>query len=251
MEHIKELIFKMGDDAMIIGHRNSEWTGLGPTLEEDIAFSSMAQDKVGHATNLYEMLHESFEEDTPDNIAFNRKADAYKCCHLVEKPIGEFDFSLVRQFLFDHAEMARYQALSNSSYEPLANFAKKIKGEIKYHIFHADTWMTQLGNGSEESKARLQNSLNEAMPLALGIFEPSQFEDQLISEKVFVGEKAIQAIWLANISKVIEHTALTLPDISSMTPSFGGRKGEHTEDLQNLLNEMSELFLQEGPGVAW
>ncbi len=250
MEHIKELLYKMADDALIIGHRNSEWTGLGPTLEEDISFASMAQDKVGHAYNLYQILNEQFSEADPDTLGFKRNESNFKCCHLVEYPIwgagssedGGYDFSLVRNFLFNHAEYIRYTALASSSYQPLANFAKKVKGEIKYHIIHADTWLQQLGNGSEESHARMQASLDEAFPLALGIFEEGDYENKLTSENVFVGEKAIKEQWLAAIQPVIERSNLKMPDARSLEPALGGRKGYHTEYLKPLLDEMTEVL---------
>src|ERR1051325_1087002 len=89
---IKELLYKMADDQLIISHRNSEWTGLGPVLEEDIVFSSIAQDKIGQSLHIYKILNEIGESD-PDNIAFTRNADKFKCCNLVEYPIGEYDFS--------------------------------------------------------------------------------------------------------------------------------------------------------------
>ena len=98
----KDLLYKMADDALIIGHRNSEWTGIGPMLEEDLAFSSMAQDKIGHSQALYRILHETLGEAEPDKLGFMRTEKEFKCCQFVEQPIGEYDFSIVRQFLFDH-----------------------------------------------------------------------------------------------------------------------------------------------------
>src|SRR2546422_1011522 len=97
-EAIKDLLFRMADDALVLGHRNSEWTGLGPILEEDIAFSSMAQDKIGHAQALYIILNEEFGEPIPDKLVYERNEKDFKCCHFVEMPIGEYDFSLVRHF---------------------------------------------------------------------------------------------------------------------------------------------------------
>src|SRR5204862_1478903 len=136
----------------------------------------------------------------PDTLAYTRQEKDYKCCQLVELPIGEYDFSLMRHFLFDHSENLRYELLMNSSFAPLAALSKKIKGELKYHILHADLWITKLGNGTEESHARMQSALNEAMPYALGIFEPSNFEDELISSNAFVGEKKLKELWLERIS---------------------------------------------------
>jgi ring-1,2-phenylacetyl-CoA epoxidase subunit PaaC len=250
MDALKHLIYRMADDALIIGHRNSEWTGLGPVLEEDIAFSSMAQDKIGIANALYTMLHEQLGEKDPDTIAFMRNAKDFYCAHLVELPIGEYDFSLVRHFLYDHAEFLRFEMLQHSTYKPLANLAKKIRGELKYHILHADTWIKRLGNANEESKARMQNALNIAFPYALGLFEPTEYEDQLKQQGIFEGEQALQQQWMTAIQNIISQTELVLPEVSDVTMHYGGRKGFHTEHLQPLLNEMTEVFRLD-PEAQW
>jgi len=161
-EAIKDLLLKMADDALIMGHRNSEWTGLGPILEEDIAFSSMAQDKIGHAQALYSILHEELGEVDPDTLVYTRDEKNFRCCHFVEIPNGEYDFSLVRHFFFDHAELCRYKMLEQSSHERLAALAKKIHGELKYHVLHADTWIRKLGKANEESRARMMSSVKSA-----------------------------------------------------------------------------------------
>jgi ring-1,2-phenylacetyl-CoA epoxidase subunit PaaC len=248
-EAIKELLYKMADDQLILGHRNSEWTGFGPLLEEDIAFSSMAQDKVGQSWQLYKMLTELGESD-PDTVAFMRNAEQFHNSQLVELPNGEYDFSLIRHFLFDTAELIRFEQLSQSTYTPLANLAKKIKGEIKYHNMHAKIWVKQLGSATEETVTRLQNSLDVLMPYALGIFERSPLEEQLIEDKVFVGETAILQEWKTQVEAIIDQTSLTLPDWNTLTPVLGGRKGEHTEHLQPLLDEMSEVFKTD-PTAEW
>ena len=166
-EALKELLYKMADDQLILGHRNSEWTGFGPILEEDIAFSSMAQDKIGQSQQLFKILNGLGESD-PDTIAFMRNADQFHNCQFVELPNGEYNFSLIRHFLFDTAELVRFEALSNSGFEPLANLAKKIKGEIKYHNMHAKIWVKQLGSATKDSIARLQMSLEKSLTICLG-----------------------------------------------------------------------------------
>ena len=238
---LKDLLYKMADDALIIGHRNSEWTGIGPMLEEDLAFSSMAQDKIGHAQALYKILNEVLGEADADTLAFKREEKQFKCCHFVEQPIGEYDFSIVRQFLFDHAELIRYDILTQSSFQPLAQLAKKVKGEIKYHVMHADTFVKQLGNGTEESKARIQSSLNYAWHLALGIFEKSEFENDLIAENIFVGEDELKKRWLEKIIAVMESANLKVPATDEIKIVYGGRKGFHSEYLKPLLDEMCEV----------
>ncbi|KYG82013.1 ring-1,2-phenylacetyl-CoA epoxidase subunit PaaC [Roseivirga ehrenbergii] len=248
-EALKDLLYKIADDQLILGHRNSEWTGFGPLLEEDIAFSSMAQDKVGQSWQIYKLLEELGESE-PDMVAFMRNADQFHNCQLVELPNGEYDFSLIRHFLFDMAEQIRFTHLASSSYEPLSLLAKKIKGEIKYHTMHAKIWMKQLGSATEESVSRLQNSLEEAMPYALGIFEPSKFEAELIKEDIFRGEEVIKEEWIEQISAILKETSLKMPDLNSITPVYGGRYGKHTEHLQPLLDEMSEVFKMD-PTADW
>ena len=246
---LKELLYKMADDQLILGHRNSEWTGFGPLLEEDIAFSSMAQDKVGQSQALYQLLHDLGEAD-PDTVAFMRNADQFHNCKLVELPNGEYDFSLIRHFLFDTAEALRFEMLSQASYEPLAKLARKIQGELRYHTMHANTWIKQLGSATEESITRLQSSLDKAMPYALGIFEESDYEQELIDEGIFKGEQALKEQWLEKIASILNQTQLTLPDITSLSPQYGGRKGQHTEHLQPLLDEMAEVFRID-PSAEW
>jgi ring-1,2-phenylacetyl-CoA epoxidase subunit PaaC len=248
-EILKELLYKIADDLLILGHRNSEWTGFGPLLEEDIAFSSMAQDKIGQSYALYQMLTE-LGEQSPDTIAFTRGANEFHNCQLVELPNGEYDFSLIRHFLFDTADALRWEMLTQSSYEPLAFLAKKIKGELRYHTMHANTWIKQLGSATEESISRLQHSLETAMPYALGIFEESPFEKEIIAQGIFGGEQELKKRWLAKIESVISQTQLHLPDLKNISPVLGGRVGKHSEHLQPLLDEMSEVFKID-PTAEW
>lgn len=248
-EALKDLLYKIADDQLILGHRNSEWTGMGPLLEEDIAFSSMAQDKVGQSLAFYTLLHELGEQD-PDTVAFTRNAEQFHNCQFAELPIGEYDFSLIRHFLFDHAELIRFQMLAECPIEEVAQVARKLKGEVKYHVMHANTWVKQLATANEEANARLQQSLNYALPYALGIFEPSKFENDFIEAGIYPGEKAIENKWKENIAPVLKEAGLNLPDWDSVKPVYGGRYGQHTEHLQPLLSEMSEVFKVD-PTADW
>jgi ring-1,2-phenylacetyl-CoA epoxidase subunit PaaC len=248
-EAIKELLYKMADDLLIIGHRNSEWTGLGPILEEDIAFSSMAQDKIGQSQALFQLLHELGEQE-PDTVAFTRNANQFHNSQFVELPNGDYDFSTMRHFLYDVADQLRFETLATSSYEPLAKVARKIKGEIKYHVFHGNTWITKLGASTEESHARMQTALNEAWNYALGMFEPGAHEAQLIADGVFIGEEALKARWLEQVKVILDKATLTIPSESTWAPVYGGRKGVHTEHLAPLVDEMSEVFRID-PSAEW
>lgn len=248
-EALKELLYKMADDQLILGHRNSEWTGFGPLLEEDIAFSSMAQDKIGHSQALYELLHQLGEPE-PDAVAFTRDASQFHNCQLVELPNGEYDFSLIRHFLYDTAEAIRFELLMQSSFEPLAQLARKVRGELRYHTLHANTWVKQLGRATEESIARLQHSLDYTLPFALGIFEKSRYEKEIIADGIFAGEEQLRATWQARVEQILKETSLRLPSWDSIQPKVGGRNGVHTEHLQPLLDEMGEVFRID-PTAEW
>lgn len=249
VEGLKDLLYRMADDLLIIGHRNSEWTGLGPVLEEDIAFSSMAQDKLGQANAIYGLLNELGESD-PDTIAFMRNDNQFHSCQLVELPIGGYDFSLVRHFFYDHADAIRFDMLRSSIFEPLAMLANKFKGEVKYHTMHADTWIRHLGKGDETSRSRMQNAINETFPYALGIFEEGNYEKELIESDIFPGEAKLRDLWLSKVKEVIESAGLTMPDPANVTPVYGGRHGKHSEYLQPLLEEMTEVFRID-PAADW
>lgn len=246
---VKDLLFRLADDELIIGHRNSEWTSLGPILEEDIAFASMAQDELGHAQAYYQLLHQLGEAE-PDALAFGRKVEQMRCCHLVEMPIGDYAFSLVRHFLYDVAEDVRLRHLAAGSYAPLAELAKKLAREEKYHLLHAKTWMAQLAAGGEEGRLRLQTALNEALPIAFGLFEETEHSQALADEGVQPAEKTLAAEWLEGVSAILQKTPLKLPAASDPLAFYGGRKGFHTEHLAPLLQEMTEVFAIE-PTAKW
>jgi ring-1,2-phenylacetyl-CoA epoxidase subunit PaaC len=209
----------------------------------------MAQDKVGQSWALYKLL-EGLGETEPDINAFTRNAEQFHNSQFVELPILEYDFSLIRHLLFDHAEVIRFDMLCLSSYKPLAQLAFKIKGELKYHVMHARSIVRKLANVNEESIIKLQKSLDYALPYALGVFEESKYEEQLKSENIFAGEKLLEKRWKEQIELIINTTELNLPDWSTITPIYGGRNGVHTEHLQPLLSEMSEVF-NEDPMSEW
>jgi ring-1,2-phenylacetyl-CoA epoxidase subunit PaaC len=128
--------------------------------------------------------------------------------------------------------------------------ARKFRGEIKYHTMHADSWLKQLANGTEEAKIRMQQAINETFPYALGMFEPSDYEKELIEAGIFSGEAQLQETWLRVVTEKLNAFGYTLPEISTVTPIFGGRKGQHTEFLQPLLDEMTEVFSID-PSADW
>jgi ring-1,2-phenylacetyl-CoA epoxidase subunit PaaC len=248
-EALKDLLYRLADDDLIIGHRHSEWTGLGPVLEEDIAFSSMAQDQIGHALSYYTLLN-NLGEDVPDIIAFTRNASEFRSCQLTEQPNGDYAFSLIRHLLYDTAKHTRLQALVHGSWQPLAELAERIMKEHKYHLMHAKTWVVQLGNGTEESRLRLQSALNEAFPMAFGIFETTEYSQKLAEEGICLTENDLVTRWLDILYTILDQAKLQVmadPDFSAF---MGGRKGYHSEHLQPLLDEMTVVFRTD-PQAVW
>jgi len=246
---IKDLLYRLADDKLVIGHRNSEWCGFGPVLEEDIAFASMAQDELGHSLAYYLLLEGLGEGDT-DQLAFNRSVAGFRSCHFVEMPIGDYAFSLMRHFLWDFADNVRITALKSSSYKPLSELAQKISREEKYHILHARTWISELCKGGEESRLRLQSALNEAFPMAFGLFEPTEFNAKLADSGVQLTEEELSSRWLELVTGIVKEIGLKLPTNYDTTPYIGGRKGYHSEHLESLIKEMSEVFVLE-PTAKW
>ena len=210
----------------------------------------MAQDKIGHALALYSLLNEELGEDIPDKIAFNRTNKEFRCCHLVQYPFNEYDFALVRHFLFDQAQFLRFEDLKNSSNQRLQIIANKFIPELKYHIMHAEVWMRQLSNGNEESKFRIQNAINHLYSKSMGIFETYKGENILIENKIYKGETYLKTLWENNVNDLLLSCNLNIPDSINKNDGFGGRNFIHTEHLEPLLKEMTEVFMID-PIAEW
>ena len=241
------LLYRLADDEIVIGHRNSEWTGHGPILEADIAFSSMAQDEIGHAQAYYRMLHELGESD-PDSLAFGRGVRQFRCAGLVSLPKGDWGFSVLRQFLYDAAETVRLTALAQGSLKPLAHLAAKLRGEEKYHLMHGRSWVLHLGDATKESHARMQTSLDSLYPFALGLFEPSEFDQALAQLGICPREEELQKEWGSAVAPVLQAARLHVPE--NAVPVYGGRVGRHPAALRELVEQMQSVF-QLDPTAKW
>jgi len=233
-EAIKDLLYRMADDELLSGHQMSQWCGTAPLLEEDLAFSSIAQDKLGHSLQNFKFLQDLGETD-PDSNGFRRSADNFKCCQFVELPIGDYAFSLVRQFLFDNAEYLRYEMLKNSTYIPLAQFSNKAIGELRYHVMHADEWIKKLATSTDESLQKIQNAFDLAIPYSLGIFEKTEQESHIISEGIFEGEDVLKLKWIEKVNSIISETQLKPINWEAVESVNGGRTGNHSEYLAPTL----------------
>jgi len=258
-EPLNTLLLALADDEFILGYRNSEWTGIAPMLEEDVAFSSMSQDEIGHARLMYEMLAERTGVPA-DKIAYARQPHEFLHCQLVEHRRLDWAHTIARQFLYDTADHVRLDALSRCSFEPLANASQKILREEKYHLMHGDMWLNRLANLSDESRRRLEAALDELWPDALGIFEELPGEPQLIQEGILLSSMAsLQAEWLEQIAPFFYNLNLPFPAekdqrsglyVSSAQPVHGGRQGKHTEEFTALWEEMTSVYRM-APEAIW
>jgi len=244
---LRDFLMALADDELLLGHRNSEWTGHAPILEEDIAFSNLAQDEIGHALAWFTLAHE-LGAPPPDRAAFFRDAPDFRNATLVELPKDDWAFTIVRQYLFDAAEQVRYAALALSAYRPMADTVAKLRSEETYHIMHSRGWVQRLGDATEESHRRMQTALERAWPHALGLFEPVEGEALLVEAGIKAGEASLRDQWLAQVKPILEGATLSMPAGAPL--HSGGRVGRHTDHLADLLNDMQMVARLE-PEATW
>jgi len=245
---LADALLALADDEMILAHRDSEWTGHAPILEEDIAFANIALDEMGHACVWYRLVAELRGEDpegTPDRLVFRRPAEGFRNIRLVELPKGDWAFTIVRQFLFDSAEQVRLQGLAHSRHAPVAQAAAKILIEERYHDRHLRAWVPRLALGTPESRARMQSALDQAWPFALQIFQPLPGESSLTEAGVWPESTGLGAAWTNAMVDFLVECGLEVP---ARTPPDDGGRQVHTEHLEPLLAEMQSVARLEPEG---
>jgi ring-1,2-phenylacetyl-CoA epoxidase subunit PaaC len=246
----------LADDELVLGHRDAEWTGHAPILEEDIAFSNIAQDELGHSLVWFTLL-QGMTGSTPDAMAFERPWQQFTCCRFTAYPRGDFAYTVMRQYLFDEAEQVRLGALVTSSHAPLRDVAAKLLREESYHLMHSRGLVERLGGATEESHRRMQAAADAAFPQALGLFEELEGERSLVAEGVFPGNNALQREWLRRVVPVLRGATLAVPvrgsgsDMAADCPAdLGGRRGAHHESLRTLVEDLQAVW-KTAPGAAW
>ena len=282
-----ELLLALADDELIIGHRHSEWTGWAPYLEEDLAFSSIGQDEMGHARLLYELAEPLAGKD-PDALALGRQPDEYRHAILCERPNQDWGFTLARHYLYDRADDVRLSSLEGSAFAELAAAVKTIRLEEKYHLRHADEWFRRLATGPVEARQRFAQGLEAAMGEAVALFEALPSEERLVVDGVMpASNEDLLASWLERVGAELEEASLdwvltahaksggemvptssgeieagpdlSVPGIERSDGKWvhvggfagdGGRRGRHTEDFVTLWEEMTELY-RRIPGATW
>lgn len=243
-------LLAMADDELILGHRNSEWTGHGPILEEDIAFTNIALDELGHASLWYGLYAELIGEDKqtyPDHLVYFRPPEEFRNAPFVEFPKGDWAFSMLRQYLFDMAESIRLDRLRISKHTLLAEAAAKAQREELYHLRHTSAWVRRLGLGTQESHARMQAALDSLWPYALGYFDPLPSEARLAEAGFAPDPNEIREEWLAGIRAHLEESGLAVPAIPA---GIVFSRFKHTEHLAALLADMQEVA-RAHPDARW
>lgn len=244
--NVVQKLLAMADDEIILAHRNSEWIGHAPILEEDIALANISQDELGHA-NVWYGLVETITGENPDKLVFFREAAKFRNVQMVELPRGDWAFTMLRQYLFDAYELLLLDKFQQSSYRPLAEACAKIRNEEIYHLRHTSSWVKRLGLGTEESHRRTQTALNELWPYAQQLFVPLPDESVLLTAKIVPDLAVLHEEWLGRIRPFLSTANLTIPD--NQTPSTSSRSN-HTPHLTTLLAEMQKVA-RLNPEAVW
>jgi ring-1,2-phenylacetyl-CoA epoxidase subunit PaaC len=240
---------RLGDDALVLSHRLAEWATHAPTLEEDVALANLALDLLGQARELlgYAGRVEGAGRDE-DELAFGRDEREFRNCLLVERPIGDFAHTVVRQLLFASYQVELYQRLAESADETLAGVAAKAVKEVAYHRSHATAWTLRLGDGTAESHRRMLAALAELWPYSAELFEADELTDALAAAGIGVDPAALREPWAEQVRGVLDRATLE-PPADGWAPT-GGRHGRHTEPFGHLLAEMQHLR-RSHPGASW
>jgi ring-1,2-phenylacetyl-CoA epoxidase subunit PaaC len=247
-----ELLLRLGDDRLVLGHRLSEWCGHAPILEEDIALANVALDLLGQATLFLRRAGEvEGKRRDEDALAYFREAVEFRNCLLVEQPNGDFAFTIARQFLFDVHAVVTLEAMSRSASPELAALAAKSLKEAKYHVRHSGEWLIKLGDGTDESHRRVQRALDALWRFTPELFVADDVAARLAAQGIGPDLPALRSRWESIVRDVVDRATLTLPHDAVHSPHVrGGRTGMHSEHLGHLLAEM-QIVARSHPGAKW
>jgi ring-1,2-phenylacetyl-CoA epoxidase subunit PaaC len=245
-----EYLLRQGDNALILSQQLCQWCGKGPALEEDMALSNIALDLLGQTrmwlTYAAELEGQGRDED---KLAFLRDAGQFRNCLLVEQPNGDYAQTLVRQFFFDTWHYFLVDALTNSSDQRIADIAEKSIKEITYHLRRSSDLVVRLGDGTEESRARMQAAVDELWTYTGEMFIYDAVDHAMVEQGVAPAETVLLDAYLQHVGEVFEEATLTMPSPQAYMQR-GGKQGRHSERLGFILAEMQ--FLQRAyPDSQW
>ncbi|MGX8013619.1 1,2-phenylacetyl-CoA epoxidase subunit PaaC [Mesorhizobium sp. ORM8.1] len=249
MPALAEFALAMGDTALILGHRNSQWCGHSPALEEDIALANTALDLIGQAQLWLGLAADAEGKGrTPDNLAYLRDAPAYRNLLLVEQPNGDFGRTIMRQYLFDAWHLPMLKALSKSREVRVAEIAEKAAKEVAYHLERSADLVVRLGDGTDESHARMQSALDFLSPYTGEMFLADAADEELAAAGIVPAPDTLRPAWDQHVRRMLADATLKLPEKPYVQK--GGRRGVHSEHLGFILAEMQHLQ-RAYPGAAW
>lgn len=242
-------LLHLGDNALILGHRNSEWCGHGPVLEQDIALTNIALDLIGQARLFYQYAAAlKGGPVTEDSLAYFRDVYDFRNCLLVEQPNGDWAHTVLRQFFFSSYQYDLYTALQHSADTQIGSIAAKALKEVTYHLRWSGEWVVRLGDGTGESKDRMRAAINDLWMFTGELFKPAPYEKTLLANGISVPAEPLKGEWEGRLQKIFEEADLEIPP----APAFqsGGKTGAHSEYLGYILAELQ--FLQRAyPGSTW
>lgn len=240
---------RLADNALILGHRLSEWTGHAPMLEEDLALANMGLDLIGQARSFYSYAGQvEGRGRDEDALAYLREAHDYRNVLLVEQPNGDFAQTMARQLIYAAFAHPFFIALARSSDPTLAAIAAKAEKEMAYHLRHSGEWAIRLGDGTAESHGRMQAAIDEMWPYIGELFETDAVDRALIEKGIAVDPQSCRADFDRSIGEVLEEATLVRPE--AQFRQTGGRAGRHSEHLGHILAELQ--YLQRTyPGAKW
>jgi ring-1,2-phenylacetyl-CoA epoxidase subunit PaaC len=240
---------RRADDALILGHRLSEWCGHAPMMEEDMALANMGLDLLGQARELYAYAAKVEGKDNDeDKFAYLRDVRQYRNLLLLEQPNGDFAHTMVRQFFYSVFADLYWRAMMKSDDPTLAAIAAKSEKESAYHVRHCSEWIVRLGDGTEESHRRAQTAIDDLWAFTGEMFAVDDSERGLIDAGIAPDPASLRAPWLKTVSNVVNEATLALPKNDWMQQ--GGRSGSHSEHLGHLLSELQSLP-RTFPGATW
>lgn len=245
-------LLQLADNSLIHGHRLSEWCGHGPVLEVDMALSNIALDNIGAARSFYQYIAEIEGGDkTEDSYPYFRDVTEFKNILLVELPNGDFGDTIARSFYFDAFQQLFYKSLSQSSDERIAAIAQKSLKEVMYHLRFSREWVIRLGDGTDESKNRIQKSIHKYWEYTGEMFLPSEVEKNLTPSNIAVDVSLLKDEWMQIVTETIEDARISFP-LSAENAWFqqGGKNGMHTEYLGFVLAEL-QYMQKTYPGAEW
>jgi len=248
-EALVKYILRIADNNFILGQRLCEWCGHGPILEEDIALSNIALDKLGLASGLYKYVAEIEGNGRDEDFyPFLRHEREFTNQLLVEQPNGDYAVTMVRELFNDAFDYYYLQALLKSSDTTIAALAAKSIKEVTYQLRHCSEWIIRFGNGTEESHKRAQDAVNELWRFTGEYFEMNEIDAQLIKEKIAVDLNTIKDTYYKHVADVLSKANLTVPMNEFM--QTGSRKGVHSEHLGYILSDVQ--YMQRAfPGGKW